>query len=171
MVLLQTLTPSGAATADFTAFDNATYTTYFITIAALVSASATKSMFWRHSTDGGSNFAASNAYFEHKSDNADTGSTVIENFSENQIKFSYVGGAAGTANPGAHSAQMWIHNAGNAASGTYVDFRSGVYRSGSTMGHMEGWGQVIAAEDTDACRILFSAGNITSGTLKLYGLK
>jgi hypothetical protein len=168
LVLLEQHTAANSATLDFTASISATYDEYIIEFVGLLPATNLASLFMRMSTDGGATydaganygwFAADSNRFGQAQTGADSGATGIQcdksGFS-NAATSSY-NGHARLFNPGSttkHKAVCGLSVSMSAATIEQQQF-AGYYQSLTAV---------------NAFRFLMTAGNITSGTIRVYGV-
>ena len=174
LVLLEQHTASNSATLDFTTAISAAYDEYLIEVLDLLPATAGAAPLLCVSTDGGSTFQAS-AYY----------------WSQNNTQ---IGGATGGANGASNVSDivLWGDSAGagqgngaaNTFSGSFRLFNplgtaTYKYVRGEGLGHYNGnnsWYQFsmggfwLATTAVNAFRVLYSSGNIASGTIRVYGI-
>jgi len=168
-VMLQQQTASNSASLNFTNFVDDEFDDYFVIIERLIPATDGSLLRMRTSTNGGSSY--------------DSGAS--------DYHYSRGGTTAAGSGTNANTASLAIDmtsNVGNAANETGVSGRidfckpsDAVYfgmnfavrwiDTGTIPLDMTGCGYRMAAADVDAFQLLFSSGNITSGSAKLYGLR
>lgn len=170
-VLLATRTASASATLDFTEFNNAVYRRYEFECENVLPATDGAQFRFVVSTNGGSSY--------------DTGASDYSYARTEKILAaaeSDAGGSAGT------STMAMVGNVGNAAGERGVTGIVKIWSPGSAVRMTARWemhtfdaaagginlvsgtGARLANQDTDAIRFLFSAGNITSGTIHMFGI-
>lgn len=174
LVLLEQQTASDSASLDFTSCISADYDEYLIEIIDLLPATAGASPRLQVSTDGGSTYEATGYYWSQNN--------------------SQIGAASGGANGGSNVAaiQLWGATGGVGQGNAAADTFSGSFRlynplgttqykylRGEGLGHFSGnngWYQFsmggfwFTTTAVDAFRILYSSGNIASGTIRVYGV-
>jgi hypothetical protein len=165
MVLLEEHTASNSATLDFTSWQSSAYDEYMIEILYLLPASGSVDVWFQSSTDGGSTYDAGSNYSwaNHYTGNADgshfssSDSKII--LCDNQQNNAQPGGACGTMRlfmPNASSYTMTAHDM--------------VYYPGGMVYRITGQGTYLSTTAINAFRVLYSSGNIASGTVRVYGL-
>lgn len=173
-VLLATKTASASATLDFTEFNNAVYKWYEFEFDGLLPATDTATLRMRFSTNAGSSYDAGASDYSYgnvvmedsgtpQNDNS-SGATFIS------LHNGYSGGLGNAAGELGVTGTIKLYGAGSAASKTKV---SGLLLAENAAGRLASSsvsGRRMTAQDTDAVRFLMSAGNITSGTIRMYGL-
>jgi hypothetical protein len=167
--LIATNTPSAAASSTFTGFDSTKYRNYKLVLEKVKPATDAQALYLRTSTDGGSNYDASGyqwTYILSGIPSASGGNaTFAASSSANQIQ---IGGAVGNNTNEQFSGEIDIVNPSAAV--FCEAFWRGYWRDASAdqiFGH--GFGCRFTAADVDAVQLLFASGNITSGTIRLYG--
>lgn len=152
VVFLESQTASNSSVLDFTNFDNATYSHYVFRLDSIVPNTSTVTFQMLFSSDGGSTFASSvGSYIE--------GGTAIE--------------VAGPLDSGeVLSGDVRLYSAPSASTKTMFNATLAAITDSGTnvVGILTERDARNVAEETDAARFLFSSGNITSGTIKMYGL-
>jgi hypothetical protein len=173
MTLIQSQTASASATIDFTTGITSTYDHYLITITNLVNATSGSDLYLRVSQDGGSTFKAGGTDYAHARWAWDTGAASA---------------AAGSVGTTAYLIASIIRNTvattdtlnGEircfAPSGTAISkqFSGSVTYISTTPAYAktESMGAFILNQAAyNGIRLLMSAGNITSGTFTLYGIR
>ena len=169
--LLATKTASASATLDFTEFNNAVYRRYEFELENLLPATDGAQLRLLTSTNGGS------SYDNTAADYAFARTQKILAAAEDDA-----GGSAGAATI------ALVSNVGNAAgeqgvtgiikiwspgSAVRATFRWELHTFDAAAGGINlvsGTGARLANQDTDAVRFLMDAGNITSGTIRMFGI-
>jgi hypothetical protein len=161
--LINTYTPSAAASQAITGFNNSIYQDYEIVIDALAPATDAANLFLRTSTDGGSNYDAGASDYAWQTN---VGGGTVDN-ADSELDLTGTGGV-GNATDEAVSGTIRIINPGAAKQCRVVwalHATSAVPSDYSVMGG----GRRLASADVDAAQLLFSSGNIASGTVRFYG--
>jgi hypothetical protein len=160
---------SSAATYAFTAVDASSYDSYLMHIHNLTPATDAVHLYMRTSSDGGSSYDSGGSdysYCGNLDDIAIATTTFIELNASNGATTRIVGSSA---NEKGWSGQVWIHMP-HLAIRTHVTWNFGMDHSASTSMSGNGTGVREAAADVDAWQLLFSSGDIESGTVNVYGL-
>ena len=169
-VLLATKTASASASLDFTEFNNAVYRRYEFELESILPATDNVALRMLTSTDGGSSYDAGASDYAYalteKGAGAETDATdsLAAAF---MIICPSVGNAAGEQGV---SGIVTVWGAGATAKTTV---RTVLHSFDSLDGSplmVNGVGARLANQDTDAIRFLFSSGNITSGTIRMFGI-
>lgn len=162
---------SGSSSLDFTAWRDAAYDIYVIEIIGIVPANDGDLMYMRFSTDGGATYSSTDykwaAYFLGSNGSAgnNTGPAVgttsqirIAGAIENTAASSGVYGTIKLFRPAdtTRFKACTFHTAYQSSDGNAYEYN----------GH--GWWHVTS--DIDAVRFLMSSGNITEGTIRIYGI-
>lgn len=168
LILLEQHTASGSASLNFTASISSTYDDYIIKFISVVPATATQSLLWRVSTNGGSSYDASSNYYSSGIyvasggatgsifSSATTSATVFTNIVDT-ASFGGVSGQANLFNP------LSATDRKNATVDVYAAQASFVYRS-------SGFLTWVSTTAVDAFQFFFASGNIASGTIRVYGV-
>jgi|TARA_Y100000034_G_scaffold12093_1_gene12679 hypothetical protein len=166
---------SSDATIGFTGFVSGSYDAYALVLNNVVPVTDAVFLWLRTSTDGGSTYDNSasdymwgvhiggSAANTHDQDTADsevaiTGATASAHYQ--------VGSAAGENGV---NGVIYIH-APHLVEYTTVSWSVAVMNADSGVGHAVGGGVRLSAADVDAVQLLFSSGNLESGTVNFYGL-
>lgn len=172
LVLLEQHTASASATLDFTTAITSTYDTYLIELLNVIPATDAALLWLRVSTDGGSTFDTSASY------------------SDELFAFNGGGSAASGATGGTKSILTRTVRGNGSAPGSswgvtghltlydplsaslYKQFVGEVhyYHSAGVRDRGVVGGAWESATAVNAIRFLFSSGNITSGTIRVYGI-
>jgi len=154
---------SNAATASFTGFDSSKYDSYLFTCGNIVPATDETIFGVRMSVDSGSNYlSASDSY---NTTGASPGFSAGDTNLIPQMYFNFGNVAAtegGSIDVKINSPQI---NARTYAGGTGLNTQYTGYLAQSASG-----GGTKVATVVNAVQFLFSSGNITSGTITMYGL-
>lgn len=169
-MLLATKTASASATLDFTEFDNSVYRRYEFECENVLPAADGSQFRLVVSTNGGASY--------------DTGASDYSYTRTEQILASSESGAGIAGAP----VVAMAGNVGNAAgergvtgiikvwspgSAVRATFRWELHTFDAAAGGINlisGTGARLANQDTDAIRFMFNTGNITSGTIRMYGV-
>jgi hypothetical protein len=166
LVLIEQHTASASASLDFTTWYSSTYDEYMIEIVSLVTSTSAQPGF-EMSTNGGSSYDTGNNY-QWRSNYAYSGGVGLDgadpasrlNWRGASVTLSTEGAYNGTFrlyNPA--SASLWKAMTGQAmfidASGLWLSNWCGVYESTTAV---------------DAFRVIPSAGTLTSGVVRVYGI-
>lgn len=181
-VLLSTITISAQATADCVLSGG--YSEYRFDFIHVIPATTDTEFWMRTSTDGGSTFAATGgdygfALMGLRSD----GATIPSDEESNSAQFMQIagrtvvnGGISNTASSGGVSGSVTLVDPGNATTNKMV-YGEVIWRDGNSGGGSANnfvramtSGQRISTADVDAVRFMFASGNLTSGTIKCYGI-
>lgn len=169
LVLLEQHTASNSASLDFTTAITSTYDEYLIEFVDLVSAVNNQTLYMRMSTNGGSSYDAGANYswsvsgsnrFGQSNAGADSGGTEIR----------CSAGSFSNPSTGSYSGSAKLFSPGSttlykAVMGTALELPDGVTVQNDQFG---GFYRITTA--VNAFRFLMSSGNITSGTIRVYGI-
>lgn len=157
LVHIASTTISNVATVDFTGFNSSLYVDYLFIFENVVPATDTKVLWMRTSTDGGVSYDAGAANYDTDSAVA-AAQMVISPAVKNE------------ANPGGLSGFLTIHKP-DAAINTKCTWHMVVASDTATIGLRTGAGARLSAADVNAVRFMFDSGNLTSGQIRMYGIK
>jgi len=158
MTRLATASLAGDTTADFTAFDNATYETYMFILSNVVLAIDLAELYIRTSTDGGATFdGTTTSYITSEA----SGTAGFFELSNNQGSTSGEDGWSGT---------VWVYGAGTIER-TRLKYDGFYISSSGSPVNVNRSGERDAATDTDALRFYASSGTLESGTITMYGIR
>lgn len=170
-VLLTSGSVSAAATLDLVLTSYTSYRGIIIELAGFIPATDGADLYMRFSTDGGSTYDAGAGNYSYATQElADTAgrSSVRSNSATQMIIVDQIGsGATEGANA---DIRIWKQTSTALWTKAFW-FGSMVDNAGTpSLYTFQGAGTRRTAQDTDAVRFLFSAGNITSGDYAVYGL-
>lgn len=173
-ILLATKTASASATLNFTEFNNAVYRRYEFDLENVFLATDDLTLFLRTSTNGGSSYDSGASDYQWSltgmsgATAVSTGSTGAGSINlTNSTAGNRIGNAAGEYGV---NGIIVMFNAGNAASATDIQTRISYFNTATAYSQYIGSGVRAAAADVDAVRFLPTSGNITSGTIRMYGI-
>lgn len=170
MVFLASATASNSASVTFTNIGS-TYDTYMIIMTKLKPANDGEPFYFRTSTNNGSSYdagASEYIYTANVIDNLSTNS-LSESSGANEIKISGASTVGNAATENGLNGYIYIYKPSDAQ---YCQISYRVCFSGISgqICQAVGVGQRTASADVDAIQIRTDAGNITSGTIRLYGI-
>ena len=174
-VLLATKTAAVSATLDFTEFNNAIYKWYEFEFENLLPATDTADLRMRFSTNAGAAYTSSAGAYSYgntEMEDAAGGTANINSTGATSIILltGYGAGLGNAAGELGVRGTLKLYGAGKAASKTTVmGFLSGESSIGRLTSSQVN-GRRMVAQDTDAVRFLMSSGNLTSGTVYMYGI-
>ena len=167
-VLISSQTPAATATVNFTGFSSSVYQDYQIVLDHFIPATDDSSLWMRTSTDAGSTYDSGSTNYMYANNGRNTAGTTGAT-SNGDAKIVLTGAGVGNATGEFLSGIIRIINPG-AAARCSVLWELFYHDATGRLTAVVGGGIRDAAADVDAARLLFSAGNITSGTAKFYGL-
>lgn len=168
LTLLEEHTASNSAALNFTSWYSSSYDDYLIEVLGVVNASS-GTLGFRFSTDGGSTYDSGSNYAWQATFSDTTGAAGQSNAADSALNFFASASTPATSlgwyasihlqNPLATSVFPMMHGS---ATNPY---------SGASVMHKIDWGGWYASlTPVNAFRVLNSAGNLTSGTVRVYGL-
>ena len=153
---------------------DSTYDEYMFVLHKLLPSTDAVKLFMRYSTDTGSTYRTT-SYYDYAND-VNFGGTVIS-VSGTGTDYWPITSTHGSMNVGNVAAnevgvtgEVFLYKP-SAASRIVVRSSVGFVTSTPAVASTRMYGQSTAAEDVDAIRFLWSSGNFTSGTIRLYGRK
>lgn len=172
LVFLEAHTASASATLDFTSFISSTYDEYVFEIVSLIAATNTVNFIMRMGTGAGPTYDSGANYsfddFIYRSGGTATGGAA----GQTSIAINYTGTAVnnGTAAQAGVFAAFRLFDPQSTALYKIVDGRTAYFDSGGFRVGVIFRGAYESTTAVTAVRFLFSSGNITSGTIRVYGV-
>lgn len=168
---------SSAASFDFTAVDASAYDGYMMYLMNVVPVTDATYLWLRTSTDGGSNYDSGGANYGNAMVGVDGSGSIHDQFSATQISLNG-DSASDNARIGSASGEdgvsgfVMVHSP-HLAKETNVTWQINFTNANgdASGGFFTGAGARQSSADVDAFQVLFSAGNIESGTITVLGLK
>ena len=164
-VLLSTTTASDSANISITSNIDSTYNTYMLEFVNIKAADNAQTLFMRMA-EGGS-FVTGSFYdygFRRLQSNA-----ASETQGENQTKIELFNVYSNASNANLNG-RMFLYSPSSSTFDTYVDFRLTGQIDGDHQMTTVGGGRSERAGAVDGVQFLFTTGNISSGSIKLYGV-
>lgn len=173
MTLLQTLTASTSATLTFTGFSS-TYNTYFFEFDGILAATDNVNLEAQLSTDGGSTWLTGSHYW-YGADYWNTSTTTAGGFftvtSANTIWLLNIANGGQLSNANVFNGRMRLQNANSSSLYQMFDIDFLFKRTGADYYYGgNGQGLYDSAGVKNAIKFFMSSGNITSGSIKVYGI-
>ena len=171
LVLLATATASTSTSIDFASSIDSTYDEYEIHIIQLDPSVDGVELFFRTSTDGGSNYDAGASNYNwvvlsrYDATDANTNST-----GDTEISLTGTGAFIGTNAGEAASGVIKLYHPSDAAY-TRISYNMAYSTSGAETVITTGTGMRLSAADVDAVRIIPASGTLITGEFKLYGVR
>lgn len=175
LVLLESHTASSSAELDFTTGITSTYDEYQIEILGIIPATNGALPKIQFSTNGGSTYDTGNNYDWGQTNDAMGGNSSGTNGQTNTSGIAVFGDGSGvglsnTATPGL-AASFTLYDPLSSTNVKFVSGRGVAVYSGTGSRYMFLFGGVYKITTAaNAFRIIMSSGNITSGTVRLYGV-
>jgi hypothetical protein len=177
-VLLAIYTPSAAASVDITSVLSSTYDTYEIEVQHLVPVTDAVSLFVRFDTSNGASFDAGATDYIVASRGLNSGGTSEDASSGGTTAIRVSGGTTGignTASLGGLNGLIRVCNVNTTSGQKHLEFTTSYYTTGGALISMNGAGASNSATLRDAAvnavQLLMSSGNISSGTIRVWGIR
>ncbi len=170
LIFLGAQTASASASLDFESLIDSTYDTYVFHIEGIRIANASQSLVMRTSTDNGTTYdSIANDYHDCGMRVATSGTTA--GFGTTTGTYIRISSdlAAETGADDTVNGTVKLFIPSNAATETMVKYEI-TYNHSTGSVCVTGAGKRAAAEDVDAVQFLASSGNLTSGSIRLYGV-
>lgn len=171
--LLATKTASGSSSLSFTEFDNTLYKYYDFELENILPATDATNLIIRFSTNAGSSYDSAAGSYEYGNVAMESGGSPQNDNSLSATAINLIGGTySGIGNAAGElgvTGTLKLMSAGSASAKTSI---FGNLSTNSSIGRLVGstvFGQRKTAQDTDAVRFTMASGNITSGTIRMYG--
>lgn len=164
LVLLDEQIASGSSALNFTAFSSL-YDVYEFQLSGLESATAGSSLQMRVSTDGGSSYVSTSSYsYVHNISPSSGTATTARAESQAALLLS-----TSRANWFNSSGVVNVRSSQSGTQKTLIDSTIVENQSSAVFRTVVGGGAYNATTVVNAVRFMFASGNITSGTIQMYG--
>jgi hypothetical protein len=170
-VLLASKTASNSTALAFTEFNNAVYRWYEFELTHLIPATDGAFFLMRTSTNGGSSYDSGASDYAYGMAGTDSTSTTTDasNANASIILTHSTLGVGNAANEYGVSGFVKVMDPA-ATAYTEIQHTINFWKDNGTQARISGGGARLAAADVDAVQFRFSTGNITSGTIRMYGI-
>lgn len=166
---------SSAATFNFTAVDASAYDSYRMVLQSVTPATDAVDVQFRTSTDGGSSYDSGGSDYEWRcyrlgpgaGADGSAGDSSIDLIGDLGSSDGQIGSAAGEDGLNGWIDVIAPHLTNQTTIQWYLSFET----PGGELNMAIGAAKRLSSADVDAWRLLFSSGNIESGTITTYGLK
>ena len=165
--MIESQDASADASLNFTGFDNSIWDAYQFEFANLLPSSDGAGLRIRTSTDGGSTYASGASTYTNRLITTTTSSSVYSSTDNASVVTDAVGS---DTNEQGVSGSLTLQGAGLAVR-TMWQWQASGWASAGTLALWQGATARLEAADIDALQFYYSVGNITSGTITMYGLK
>lgn len=168
--LIETKVLSGASEADFTGFDSSLYGSYEVRLGNVKPATDGADLLLRTSSDGGSSYDSTINDYEYGVGLVSSAGTPSNDGSSSGSSIKLADNVGGAGADNGVNCTIDINNPDLAVITQLHG--NGQYEDAGGIGYSFYFGaERTLAEDVDALRILFSSGNLASGTISFYGLR
>jgi len=167
--LIQEQTASSSAQIDFTGLSDS-FRYYVIVLRNIKPATDAAELWIRMSVDGGATFITTNTYSYRTNYSVDDGVSTGNGASTGDSKIK-VTLNTGNASDESQAGEIHLLNLSSTVNRKLVRFFQAVINSSPSLINYEGSGSNSTISIVNAVRLLFSAGNIASGTAALYGVR
>lgn len=171
LIQLSTSTAATSAALDFANVFTTNFDAYVIRGDKLKPATDGAQPYFRTSTNSGVAYDAAGTDYSYAVNTCDSAGTPAGSGSAGAAQV-ILGSGSGVGNATSEwfSFEMLIYKPSDAAFCAFNWFGLS-WTIATVLQTVQGSGARIAAADVDSCRFLFSSGNITSGTITVYGVK
>ncbi len=174
LALLSTSNPSAASSVDLTNLD-ARFARYIITFDALVPATNNDTLSVRTSANNGSSFdsgATDYAYSGQETYGGLSSAAFVGSAGDTKIILHSTTTVSSTASNGGISGRIDLINPAQTAGHHQLLFAAvwGSESGGGRLGNVNGGAARRSSTAVNALRLYFAGGNITSGTVRVYGV-
>lgn len=170
LVYLGEQTASNSAALDFTSLITSDYNKYVFELQDIRLATAGEDLLARTSTNNGSSFDNNTNNYSSNYTTVDSAGTETNSGASNRTSH-IIGVALGNLATGAFCGQMCLYNPLGTTNFKNITNEGCYENNAGNLVWISGGGRRNAAADIDAVRFLASSGNITSGTIRMYGVK
>jgi hypothetical protein len=167
LVFISSVTASDDATLSFTSISS-TYAQYVFTIEAIRPATSTAQLYLLTSSNNGSSYDTGGADYSRLIIYY-SGSTRVESIA-NSATFLSVGPPCGSASNDSVNGTMELHSPSDSTKFTQISMRGSMSQGDGDLKAFWGGGGRKSVADVDAVQFKMSSGNITSGTIRMYGI-
>lgn len=175
MALLSTSTPAAASSVDLVGFDSR-FSRYIITFDALVPATNNDTLSVRTSSDGGSTFDSGGSDYSYTGMQTYAGlgsASFVASTGDTKVLLHSLTPVSSTASNGGISGRIELL-APSQATGYHHMLFEAVWQTesfGGKLSHAQGGAARRSSTAVNALRLYFAGGNITSGTVRVYGVQ
>lgn len=174
MALLSTSTPSAATSVDLTGL-NDRFSRYIITFDALVPATNNDTLSLRTSSDGGSSFdsgAGSYVYTGSETYSGIGSAAFVGSAGDTKIILHSTTTVSSTASNGGISGVVQLRDPAQTSGYHHLQFSAAWFSESysGTIASVNGAAARKSSSAINALRLYFAGGNITSGTVRVYGV-
>ena len=167
LVFISSVTASDDATLSFTSISS-TYAQYVFTIEAIRPATSSAELYLLTSSNNGSSYDTGGSDYSRLIIYYG-GSTRVESIA-NSAAFLAVGPPCGNASNDSVNGTMELHSPSDSAKFTQISMRGSMSQADGDLKAFWGGGGRKSVGDVDAVQFKMSSGNITSGTIRMYGI-
>lgn len=170
-VLLEEHAASASATLDFTTFYSSLYNVYRVEVINLIPATNGSKFIAYASSDGGSTWdsAGSNANYSVASNGVNASNSWFT--ATGTQDYFYLHREAGNSSSGGVNGSLTLYNPASTATAKVLSGQLSYYSSATSNWVL--WNvtavYTVAANAVNALRFQYDSGNITSGTIRIYG--
>jgi len=164
---IATKTASSSASLSFTSGISSNFTTYYIKVRRLVPATNNTQLLMTFSTNGGSSYLSTNYKYAFAWVNTNVSSGNISSDSDSSIK---VSDSCSNVSTQPMNLDMVLYNLNDSTYCVKTVFQGVIYGNGSLGFVQEGGGMNTGTTAINAIKFAQSSGNLTSGTITLYGV-
>jgi hypothetical protein len=174
-VLITTLSASSSASLTFNTLSN-TYKSYEFRVINLTPATNAVNLQTNFSTNGGSSYDVTSVYSWGCAGVRNSGGSIAASssgtYGDSKIVLNITSGNSiqNTASYGGINGVMRLYNPAGTASAKMVDYSTSWAEGATYVGCAQGGGQYQSATAVNAIQFLMSAGNITSGSIEVWGI-
>lgn len=169
-VYLNTYSPSAAASVDITSQLSATYDAYLIHLLQLVPATDGVSLKVRTDTSNGASFDSGSGNYSYTVQDQQNTAGVFNNAVTTSISLTSTSNVIGSASSEGISGLIFLVSRGSASRFPLFVWLAAYQDTSTNLRFAVGGGSRDSAAAIDAVQLLFSSGNITSGTVRIYGI-
>ncbi len=171
--LLSSATPSSVATVDFAAVFSSSYDVYVVEFFNVVPATNSGILGFQLGTGAGPTWVNTGYQWTNVGIRSSSAAGFNEaSSSDTLVKMTSVDGGVGVSSSGQVSAMLYIIGTNGSSNLIYGVFQTAFWEAnGLNLCNTQGGFTQTAAAVHTSLRILFSTGNIASGTIRVYGIK
>lgn len=170
-VALTSGTNSAIATLDVVMTSHTDFPTKLLIIEHIIPVTTATDLHLLLSTDGGVSYDSGASNYVYVKDGADSAGIALITSSTADTKIILTNGSMSNSAQQGGSFEIWFHNTNVTSERPRIRWSGCYVNNGANWIEFNGSGQRVTAQDTDAFRLLFSSGNISSVRWALKGFR
>jgi len=166
LCIISTQTASASASLSFTSKISSNFTTYYVKVRNLIAATNVTNLLLTFSTDNGSNYLSTNYKYAFRTVNSSAGTSTTSSDSASSI---IVCDTCSSTSTRPINVDIMFYNLNDSTYCCKCVNHAAFYNSSASAVVQVGGGMNTGTTAVNAIKFAMSSGNITSGTITLYG--